>query len=208
MSGIGGRLREEFTAHGVRAVVTVPLRVLRALGRTRQVWFYTQSVPAPCGSQQVEELTAADWPRLMAAETFPWRNDAEAGGRLTGGARLFAWREAGQLVSFGWVTTSPRFLIGELGGWVEFEQPVRWIWDCVTPEAHRGRSYYPQLLRGLVALGGETRPVIYCTRENTSSQRGIEKAGFIRSFTITEHFLKASHRPGPMPLQYHYRRAS
>ncbi|MBM3796231.1 MAG: hypothetical protein FJW31_19715 [Acidobacteria bacterium] len=165
-------------------------------------------MPTSGKTSKIEELTAADWPRLMAEESFPWRHDTGASGRLHEGARLFAWREAAQLVSFGWVTHGPSLLIGELGGRVEFDQPVRWIWDCVTPAAHRGRGFYPQLLAGLVALAGDTRPVIYCTRENSSSQRGIEKAGFVRSFTITEHFLKATHRPGPMPLQYHYHRAS
>ena len=207
-SGFAGRLREEITAHGARAVVTLPLRVMRALWRTRQVWFYTMPVPVTVPTHAVEELTATDWPRLVADETFPWRSDAGASERFSGGSQLFAWREAGRLVSFGWVTCSPRILVGELGGWVELDQPVRWIWDCVTPERHRGRGHYPQLIRELATRGDAVTPVIYCTRENTSSQRGIEKAGFVRSFTITERWLKPSFRAGPQPLKFTYRRAS
>lgn len=206
--GFAGRLREEITAHGARALVTMPLRVLRAMRRTRQVWFYTMSVPVTVTTQGVEELTAADWPRLVADEVFPWRSDASASDRFAGGSQLFAWREEGRLVSYGWVACSPRILVGELGGWVELEQPVRWIWDCVTPEAHRGRGYYSQLIRELVARGGAITPVIYCTRENTSSRRGIAKAGLVHSFTITERWPKPSFRAGPQPLKFTYRRAS
>lgn len=206
--GFTGRMREEISANGARAVMTVPLRVMRGLWRSRQVWFWTMRVPITVPTQSVEELTAADLPCLMAEETFPWRSDAGASVRFSGGSQLFALREAGRLVSYGWVTRSPRILVGELGGWVELDQPVRWIWDCVTPETHRGRGYYPQLIRELVTRGGAVTPVIYCTRENTSSQRGIEKAGFVHSFTITERWLKPSFRAGPQPLKFTYRRAS
>jgi hypothetical protein len=206
--GLTGRLREEFKAHGARALVTAPLRVVRVLGRTRQVWFYTQAASGQAPTQEVEELTAADWPGLQTDETFPWRADADASGRFAAGAQLFSRRDAGRRVAYGWVTCSPRFLVGELGGWVEFEHPVRWIWDCVTPEAHRGRGHYPQLLRELVARGGAVQPVIYCTRENVSSQRGIEKAGFLRSFTITERWPTPAFRTGPLPLKFTYHRAA
>lgn len=69
------------------------------------------------------------------------------------------------------------------------------IGPCVTDEAYRGRGIYPEVLRQIVSSelrGGTAYMIISDT--NTSSIRGVEKCGFIKtgdkiSKTKTKRYL-------------------
>ena len=60
------------------------------------------------------------------------------------------------------------------------------LFDCWTPEAARGRGYYGraiELIADLQKARGK-RPWIFSAASNTSSVRGIEKAGFRRRYSL------------------------
>jgi RimJ/RimL family protein N-acetyltransferase len=98
--------------------------------------------------------------------------------RLGEGHRIFVLRVDDRPVSFAWVTESMTFSIDELEACVTTDRPVIWIWDCVTPDAFRGRGYYTRLLRAPIARFDVERITIYCQPKNYASIRGIQKAGF------------------------------
>lgn len=61
------------------------------------------------------------------------------------------------------------------------------IGDCVTVKSHRGQSIYPFVINGIAKeiIENENKPVfIIVDRENLSSIKGIEKAGFSKLAAI------------------------
>ncbi|HEX8847937.1 MAG TPA: hypothetical protein VF761_00220 [Gemmatimonadaceae bacterium] len=131
------------------------------------------------GASCVELATPAE---ALAADA-PW--DAETlAARMGEGARLFAVRDDGAHTSFGWVTTAPSIWVGEVRRTLAVPRPLSWIWDCVTPDAFRGRGYYPRLLHQLREEFGDGSVIIYCRAQNAPSRRGITKAGFVEVASV------------------------
>ena len=114
----------------------------------------------------------------------PWSLEAVSA-RLGEGHRMFVLSLDNRPVSFAWVTESMTFSIDELDSWVMTDQPMVWIWDCVTPDAFRGLGYYPRLLSSLIARFEVDRIVIYSQLKNHASIRGIQKAGFAPWVKVT-----------------------
>ncbi|MBS4033782.1 MAG: hypothetical protein KGZ85_04905 [Ignavibacterium sp.] len=91
------------------------------------------------------------------------------------------------LIAYGWIQS-----------WKSFKKKFRMI-DTVKYETYmlgpfwtdsnfRGKGYYGRLIENAIIFSGENkRSIIYTSPHNTSSKRGIEKAGFskIGSFRIT-----------------------
>ena len=94
------------------------------------------------------------------------------------GARLVVLREENRLRAYGWIQ-----------GWRSFRR-LRWLAPdarCLgfywTASADRGRGLYGRLLKHSIAVCEERDRlplVIFTSPDNPMSQRGIEKAGFLR----------------------------
>jgi hypothetical protein len=108
---------------------------------------------------------------------MPWGSEVLKE-RLGAGSRLFALQVDEQAVSFAWVSARNRFQADELSRELISENPLVWIWDCVTPPEHRGHGYFPELICHLATGGGQTNAIIFVRSDNISSVRGIHKAGF------------------------------
>lgn len=109
---------------------------------------------------------------------FPWTQEAVES-RTRQGHRLYALIAQGAPVCYGWVSNRSSFEIGELTGTCDLGKSTLWIWDCVTPPAHRNRGYYTAFLTALLVEVGSQSPVIYCDSKNIPSRRAIEKSGFV-----------------------------
>jgi hypothetical protein len=168
------------------SIVNLPYRIVRKIFSARVVPFFLFAGRIE-PSLDCIVLTMEMAERLHGRIDFPWHNEGTFYRRFAEGSSLYGLRKHGEWVSFGWVTTSPRFDVGELGGRIQFREPVLWIWDCVTLAGHRGKGYYPELLRGIVGREGHLLPVVFCSSNNVSSLRGIAKAGFDRAFTVRRY---------------------
>lgn len=131
--------------------------------------------------RMVTEEQAAEWQNSLS--TFPWKiSDARA--RMAAGHQLFALMKSKTPVAFAWRTVTDRFAVGELGSECLFPRKVSVLWDCVTPTEFRGQSFYPKLLRALIAQDPTIPSIIYVRKDNPASIRGIEKAGFTAWMTV------------------------
>ena len=81
-------------------------------------------------------------------------------------------------MSFAWARVAQEHWITEVNAGAQADTEVGWIVHCVTPQTHRGRGYYPRLIREVAARLTADESYIYCTPDNRASRRGIEKAGF------------------------------
>lgn len=187
---IAARLLNAIRRDGAKAIVRLPLGLLRRLATWRSVWFFLLDTP-PSPAPDCALLSPDAARALIADDAFPWHDEAMLAERFASGSRLYGVRKNDQWVCFGWVSFTPRFFVGELGRWVEFPEPTTWIWDCVTPAPFRGRGHYVELLHGIASLEGKFPIAIFCTEENASSRRGIEKAGFRLAFRIARHVAGA-----------------
>jgi RimJ/RimL family protein N-acetyltransferase len=91
---------------------------------------------------------------------------------------IYAYFEQSVPVSFAWARVAREHRITEIRARVRAPREVGWIVHCVTPEAFRGRGYYPRLIRGVAEQLRSPRTYIYCVQANRGSQRGIVKAGY------------------------------
>lgn len=98
------------------------------------------------------------------------------------------------VVSTGWLAYGSHFYIGETDYEFSMERSDSGIlFDFNTLPEHRGKGYYGILLRSMVALAEKPNNfIIYTAPDNTSSARGIEKAGFHYDGTLSasEHSLQ------------------
>jgi len=100
--------------------------------------------------------------------------------RFARGEVCFAWRRGSQLLSYIWVAFSPE-------GVEEILQIIRprgdeiYLFDAFTAPAFRGLGLYAALLSAVLQHyhhHGIKRALIFTTRENVGSRRGIRRAGF------------------------------
>ena len=98
------------------------------------------------------------------------------------------WRDGNQLFyllnenrepcSFAWIKKGKEHFVGEIYRKLIFQNKVNCIFDCITPENHRGKGYYPSLISQLLLLENECPSIIYTSSKNRPSKKGILKAGF------------------------------
>jgi hypothetical protein len=118
---------------------------------------------------------------------FPWTEPDTGFVRFSQRNRLFALLVAGKPVCYGWLAVRGSFEMFELQGTCAFEEPVTWIWDCVTPSRYRGRGYYTRFLRAVKSTPN-VHFVIFSRAENVWSIKGIQRAGFQRWGTVTSWY--------------------
>lgn len=93
------------------------------------------------------------------------------------GHRAYLARLGTLPVAVGWSATGE---VALLGGRVTLHVPPnhRYLYGFVTHPDWRGRGIYPHLLQAILRTEEQEHFWIMHLRENTSSQRGIHKAGF------------------------------
>lgn len=105
--------------------------------------------------------------------------------RFERGSRAFAVIEAGNVVSYGWLSTATEW-IGELGVAISPGAGEAYIWNCLTLADHRRRGHYRALLEGIVAQGrreGMARLWIGSTED--PAQKADADAGFVTVLNFT-----------------------
>lgn len=157
---------------------------------------------------EVVELSKPDLERIVSEKKELRSGNIGLPAWFDAGGRLFALRRYDEYVAFGWAMRSKSFGVGEVSGMIGLKEEMVWIWNCFTPVAHRGKGYYPALLAGIRRTLQFPPTVIYCMRENQSSRRGIEKAGFRLAFSFTQHPLFVFCRQHISGIYAGYRRAS
>jgi len=87
-------------------------------------------------------------------------------------------------VHFSWLRVDHECIQGDTGA-VPIDKAVAVIFDCWTRPDYRGKKLYPSAISFLANDAAETKleAWIYCFTDNTSSQRGIEKAGGVLQVT-------------------------
>lgn len=97
-----------------------------------------------------------------------------------------AWLN-GVYVHHSWVAWNDAFL-AEAHGWLRFAPGEAYIYDCFTSGSCRGLGIFPAVLSEIgrtLASSGIDRIWIAVERENTSSRRAIERAGFLLCCTLS-----------------------
>jgi RimJ/RimL family protein N-acetyltransferase len=116
--------------------------------------------------------------------------DREFEMRIRNGQEPVIGRVAGIPSHISWVGRN-YLRIDELGVTWQLQEQERCIFDCVTLPAFRGRGIYPATLRWIVAHWSRSDNIqkfwIYCDSGNIPSLRGIQKAGFKRIGTGSQH---------------------
>lgn len=122
------------------------------------------------------DIAAAD-PELVVPDHGLYRQ------RLRNGDRAYVAEAGGHAVHVVWTRVTDEVVASEVGEdrRVRLRGPHSIIYDARTAPKARGRGIYPAVLQMLVREARDVdRPsVVYCLRENSRSQRGIEKAGFV-----------------------------
>ncbi len=99
---------------------------------------------------------------------------------------------AGNFLHFAWTTEFEGFFLSELNAMVSAPSPdCVMLFDCWTPVNARGDGHYGRaitLMAEAIREAGK-RAWIFSAAENTSSVRGIEKAGFERRYSLTRQRL-------------------
>lgn len=102
--------------------------------------------------------------------------------RLESGRRCYTAWVGEDLAGYGWVTFTEEG-IGEHGLRVRLQPCEAYLWDFYTLPAFRGQHIYAAMLAWVLqALGDEgfCRAWIGADYDNAPSQRGIDRAGFLR----------------------------
>ncbi len=105
----------------------------------------------------------------------------------TGDSGLLLQDETGRPIHFLWITSYDGFRLSEIGHNLEPHSPsAAMIFDCWTPAADRGHGHYAAAIRqAALNLRREGRTAwIFSGAKNTSSLRGILKAGFTYRFSL------------------------
>lgn len=80
--------------------------------------------------------------------------------------------------SFVWSKNNREHFFGEFNRKLIFPFPVNFLYDAITPLAHRGKGYYPLLLRKAAMINNENVSIGYAAPSNIPSTKGILKTGF------------------------------
>ncbi len=196
-------LRRRVRTNGVKSTLGwVLLRMRGWIFLQQEVFFYELSNPNPALlSVEGVCLTKIDLNTLAVAAmqnpddegTLAYllrcaqrlRTDAESTGFALANA-------AGELLHFTWAGPFETFHWSELNSGLPSPAPGSVIlFDSWTPVSQRGRGYYaPTLALAVAALRQEGRRSWgFSAATNVSSVRGLEKAGFQRSFSVFRYRL-------------------
>jgi len=114
---------------------------------------------------------------LGADNRETWKLRLERGDECCG-----AWI-GDDLVHYSWIQLEGKHAITSAAIEIPLRTGEFWIYNCRTSETHRGRRIYPRTLERIVLdrfAAGSTTAWIYTTENNIASQRGVERAGFVR----------------------------
>ena len=95
--------------------------------------------------------------------------------------------QSGRILHLAWTAAFDGFFLAELNARVEAPSADSvMLFDCWTPAAERGHGYYGravELIAKQVKAEGK-QPWIFSAATNVSSVRGLEKAGFIKRYSL------------------------
>jgi len=211
-------LRQRLQASGLRQTcVWLAKRAKSAIAARDEVFFYELTNPkAALVESNGTFLKAIDLKTLATAAA----QNAEDEGTLAylvrcahrlkmdpGSAGFALTNPAGELLHFTWAGPFETFYWSELNSRLPSPAPGSVIlFDSWTPVSQRGRGHYAPTLAAVVArVRGEGRRAWgFSASTNTSSVRGLEKAGFRRCFSVLRYRLlwwqkivhKECHRAG------------
>jgi len=80
--------------------------------------------------------------------------------------------------SFVWSKNNTEHFFGEFNRKLIFPFQVNFLYDAITPVKHRGKGYYPLLLRKAAMINSDNVSIGYAAPSNIPSNKGILKAGF------------------------------
>lgn len=100
--------------------------------------------------------------------------------RFNRGSKYCALLQEDECLSDGWVAYQEPFWISEVDTVVDMkDSSCAILYDFFTLPHHRGKGYYPRLLKNIVSHFDKPESfMIYIKQENTASERGIIKAQF------------------------------
>ena len=103
----------------------------------------------------------------------------------------------GVVVTYGWYTSRDSMPISEVGLFFRTKGDVV-LFDFYTPRQFQRRGYYGHLLRMIVTQNAGKTAWIYVLRDNTTSWKAIERAGFCKMsvlrLILTGRFSKLTKR--------------
>jgi hypothetical protein len=175
---------------GLIGKVTSRLRRDAGFGLERTYLYELEtSVPRPPAVSpsvpvRIDLVPAADIERLS---TLGVDDRAEWDLRLRRGDECYGAWLGSELVHYSWVQTRGRHVIASAAMDVSVRPAEPWIYNCRTAVAHRGQRIYPRTLQRIVddkRAEGCTAVWIYAAEDNVASQRGFERAGFLRVQTL------------------------
>jgi RimJ/RimL family protein N-acetyltransferase len=127
-----------------------------------------------------------------------WFNVSDGLRRLHRGDLCYTVWVDGRLAHYSWVQRSGSHPLTEAGVSVPVGGGEFWIYHCWTAEWARGKGIYPATLKRIVSEhfeAGYRTALIYTTRENIASQKGILRAGFglvatLRALRVGRHYFR------------------
>jgi hypothetical protein len=182
----------------LQAVRSDPRSLLDAVVRSESYVVYaadprTITVPALAPGHVVREMTAEELQALAKDEDFGY--SARKLGTLSAESAHGLWVD-GKLAHLAWLVDAAQDARLPVRN-AKLHEGEREITHCVTARAFRGKGLYPiaiAQLCGRAASVGAERVMMITGRDNTASQRGIEKAGFRREGAVLRVF--SPRRPG------------
>ncbi len=191
-------MESQLAIRGAAAIVPISKSLAqRAAHHTRLCFFEWPDDPRPRDESGELFLRPVDLELLSsAAMRLAKDNDAltylcRAAQRLRSGtSRAFALTSGGcEFLHFCWTTQFEGFALSEIQHCLRAPGPAsELIYDCWTPLRHREKGYYIKAVSLLGSkLRGEGTPAwIFSASTNVASMQGIEKAGFVKRFSISQ----------------------
>lgn len=164
--------------------------------RAGTIWTFDLEGPAPVVAPLLEtSFRRAGQKAVLELTSSPAGNGSlnantlhEMRRRLKAGRHCYAAWVEGMPAAYGWVSFNEEF-VGELDLRLRLLPGEAYIWDCFTLPDFRRRRLYSSLL---VHIAGELRAQKYrrvwigADLDNTASQRGIARAGFLHVADLVE----------------------
>jgi hypothetical protein len=189
--------RERFRSQGAKETIQwAGSRLRRLLWAHDEVFFYEMTNANPGAESGGLFLKAIDFDTLADAALQNANDEGTMAYLLRCAERLRTNAEgkgyalsnaAGELLHFTWAGPFENFYWSELNSQLPTPVPGALVlFDSWTPVSQRGRGYYGPTLGLVVAKLREEgkRSWGFSASTNTSSVRGLEKAGFRRDFSV------------------------